>query len=262
MTAHVVVSDKRPRKAGRFLLLPFALIVALAAAVGGFIAYVLWPTWPGTPVALDAPALPITVAGVLFEVPPAAIRVAVQRHPGPHERIDLAFVWPALTPPPPDANSNVYQQHPDASVQDSKPAASATRGLLFVTIAPLGPVLPPVQRLRDIYPRYVEAAASAGADGLAILPFRAGTPYQSEDLVYVAEAPERFFARCTRQAGVVASSCIADRLIGDANITLRFPRDWLGDWRSVAAGFDRLLAQLTPVAGSQKSESEKAAINR
>ena len=52
---------------------------------------------------LDAPAIPITVANVLFDVPPAAIRAAVQRHPGPHERVDLAFIWPSLTPPQPDA---------------------------------------------------------------------------------------------------------------------------------------------------------------
>jgi hypothetical protein len=27
-------------------------------------------------------------------------------------------------------------------------------------------------------------------------------------------------------------------------VTLRFARDWLNDWRGVAAGFDRLMAQL------------------
>jgi hypothetical protein len=117
-------------------------------------------------------------------------------------------------------------------------------GRLFVTIAPLGTVLPPNERLRSIYPRYVEATASAGADGLAILPFRADSPYRGEDLVYVADAPERFFARCTRQAGIVAGNCIVDRSIGGAVVTLRFARDWLKDWRGVAAGFDRLMAGL------------------
>jgi hypothetical protein len=29
-------------------------------------------------------------------------------------------------------------------------------------------------------------------------------------------------------------------------MTIRFPRDWLSDWRNVAAGFDRLTAQLRP----------------
>ena len=234
--AHLAFPRNIARKRRGFLLPPFALLLALALFGGSFIAYVLWPTWPGAPVPLNAPTFPITIEGVLFEVPPGAIRAAVQRHPGPHDRIDLAFEWPSLTPPP------------DAVPQTQSPGAAEaaeTTGRLFVTIAPLGSVLPPNERLRSIYPHYVEAKASAGPDGLAILPFRADSPYRGEDLVYFADTPERFFARCTRQAGVVAGNCIVDRNIGGAVITLRFARDWLKDWRNVAAGFDRLMAQLS-----------------
>lgn len=234
--AQLTLPQNIARRRRGFLLPPFALLVGLALFGGSFIAYVLWPTWPGAPAPMNAPTLPITIEGVLFEVPPGAIRAAVQRHPGPHERIDLAFEWPSLTPPPPDGA-------PQAQPPEASESANAT-GRLFVTIAPLGPVLPPKERLRSIYPRYVQAAASAGADGLAILPFRADSPYRGEDLVYFAETPERFFARCTRKSGVVAGNCIVDRDIGSAVVTLRFARDWLNDWRGVAAGFDRLMAQL------------------
>jgi hypothetical protein len=78
------------------------------------------------------------------------------------------------------------------------------------------------------------------------LSFRAGTPYEGEDLVYSLDNPEQFFARCTRQAGAVAGSCISERALGGAQISIRIPRDWLTDWRNVAAGFDRLTAQLHP----------------
>ena len=111
---------------------------------------------------------------------------------------------------------------------------------------PMGAVLAPAERLRSIYPRYVEAQATAGPDGLAFLPFRAGTPYQGEDLVYLGEQPEQFFARCTRPNGPVRGTCIYERSLDAAEITLRFPREWLEDWRGLAAGFDRLLAQLHP----------------
>ena len=234
--AHLAVPQNIARKRGGFVLLPLALLLALALFAVTFVAYALWPTWPATPASLEAPTLPITIEGVLFEVPPAAIRAAVQRHPGPHERIDLAFLWPSLTPPPPD----------EALQKPSPGAAEPTEasGRLFVTIAPLGGVLPPNERLRSIYPRYVEATANTGADGLVVLPFRADSPYRGEDLVYVADAPERFFARCTRQAGIVAGNCIVDRSIGGAVVTLRFARDWLKDWREVAAGLDRLMAGL------------------
>jgi hypothetical protein len=168
----------------------------------------------------------------------------VQRHPGPHERIDLAFLWPSLTPPPADAKA---ANQPAVGLESDTAAAPADASeRLFVSIAALGAVLPPTERLRIIYPRYVEAQATAGSDGLAILPFRAGTPYEGEDLVYLAANPEQFFARCTRQAGAVPGTCIHERLLDAAEITLRFPHVWLGVWRDVDAGFDRLIAQLHP----------------
>ncbi len=56
----------------------------------------LWPRWPDAPVALDAPSLPIVVAGAVFNIEPAAIRMNVQRRPGTQERVDLAYLWPCL----------------------------------------------------------------------------------------------------------------------------------------------------------------------
>jgi hypothetical protein len=241
MTAHAVSRSKRRKRA--VFTLPFVLVVLLVAAATAFVSYVLWPTWPTTPTPIDAPAIPVTVAGVLFDVPPAAIRAAVQRHPGTHERIDLDFMWPSLLPPQPDDKMPAKPIDPDNIA-----AAAAERAgqRLFVTIAGLGAVLPPLERLRTIYPRYVAAEAKAGRDGLAILPFRADTPYDGEDLVYQGSEPEKFFARCTRAVRAVAGTCLYERAIDAAEMTLRFPRDWLVDWKSVADGFDRLIAQLHP----------------
>jgi hypothetical protein len=242
MTAHVLPQRKIRHSARGRLMLPFACLASLVLAAGITVSYMLWPTWPSAPVPLDAPAIPITVANVLFDVPPAAIRAAVQRHPGPHERVDLAFLWPSLTPPQPDVKA--ADQLAAENDGNAKPVDTAQR--LFVTIAGLGSVLPPADRLRTIYPRYIESQATAGPDGLAIVPFRAGTPYDGEDLVYVGTTPEQFFARCTRQVGTVRGTCLYERLIDTAEVTLRFPRTWLEDWRGVAAGADRLMAQLHP----------------
>lgn len=244
MTAHVLPQRNIRRTARGRLMLPFAGLAVLVLGAGIFVSFVLWPTWPSTPVPLNAPAMPITVANVLFDVPPAAIRAAVQRHPGPHERVDLAFLWPTLKPPQPDGKG---ADQPAAEIDGDAAAKSVdTTQRLFATIAGLGSVLPPAERLRTIYPRYIEAQASAGPDGLAIVPFRAGTPYDGEDLVYVGTTPEQFFARCTRQVGVVRGTCMYERQIDTAEVTLRFPRAWLEDWRGVAAGADRLMAQLHP----------------
>ncbi len=121
--------------------------------------YILWPSWPKSAVPLDAPAIPVTVAGALFNVPPAAIRAAVQRHPGAHERIDLVFLWPSLAPPA--ADGQVAAKTPVLDGSDAVPAPR-TDDRVFVTIAGLGAVLPPLVRLRTIYPRYIESQATAG----------------------------------------------------------------------------------------------------
>jgi hypothetical protein len=246
MTAHAIpkTTAKARRRHGAVLTWPFAFIVLVVAMAAAFVSYVLWPNWPSEPVAIDAPALPITIAGALFEIPPATIREGVQRHPGQHERVDLVFSWPALSPPPSGGGARAI---PPVTAENAIAAAGeAENDRLFVTIAGLGGVVAPLERLRTIYPRYVAAQANAGPDGLAILPFRGGTPYDGEDLVYVGNSPEQFFARCTRQIGAVRGTCISERALDSAQITIRFPRDWLNDWRSVAAGFDRLAAQLHP----------------
>jgi hypothetical protein len=243
MTAHVLPQRNSRHSARGRLMLPFACLASLVLAAGIVVSYMLWPTWPSAPVPLDAPAIPITVANVLFDVPPAAIRAAVQRHPGPHERVDLAFLWPSLTPPQPEVKAADQLVAENDSNAAPKPVDTQR---LFVTIAGLGSVLPPADRLRTIYPRYIESQATAGPDGLAIVPFRAGTPYDGEDLIYVGTTPEQFFARCTRQVGTVRGTCLYERLIDTAEVTLRFPRTWLEDWRGVAAGADRLMAQLHP----------------
>src|SRR3984885_3707556 len=109
MTAQTILRGKIRHKAGGLLMQPFIVFVALIVAAESFVFYALWPNWPSTPISLDAPSIPVTVAGVLFDVPPAAIRAAVQRHPGSHERIDLAFMWPGLTPPPAGMTATDHQ---------------------------------------------------------------------------------------------------------------------------------------------------------
>jgi hypothetical protein len=254
MAVQAVPSRRERRVTRRFLSSPLVGFGALLAASAGFITYVLWPTWPNAQVALDAPTLPITVGDMLFQVPPAAIRATVQRHAGPQERIDLAFLWPSLKAPQPDGEANGHSgaKAIDGNLADDetgsigKTESGGPRGRVFVTMTAMRSLLPPIERLNSIYPQYVEAKARAGADGLAILAFRTGTPYEGEDLIYVAGNPEQFFARCSRPNGALPGTCIHERAIGAADITLRFPRDWLDHWRDVAVSFDHLIAQLHP----------------
>jgi hypothetical protein len=222
-------------------MLPLAVFAAIVLLAFAYIGYVLWPRWPGPPVGPDAPALPITVAGVTFNVPPAAIRVPVQRRPGAHERVDLAFVWPSLATPDPNAK-------PPAPAPGTVPTPAQTLERVFVTIAAAGDTLDPADRILKIYPRYAVSEAEPGPGGLTVLAFREGTPYQGEDLIYDASAPG-FLVRCTRNGpGPTPGTCLYERRIDAADLVVRFPRDWLGDWRMVAGKLDRLIASLRPAA--------------
>jgi hypothetical protein len=242
MTARTVF-ELRLRHKARSPLMPLVLFFVMLFLTVSFVAYVLWPTWPSAATPPDSPSLPIVVAGVLFNVPPAAIRAPVQRQPGAHERIDLVFLWPSLTPPPTERITIADVSGPGDGDAPQTPREGGDR--LFVTIAGLGNVLPPAERLRSVYPRFFESQATPVNDGLAVLPFRSGTPYEGEDLIYSADEADRFSARCTRDGSrAVPATCIHERLLDAAEMTLRFPRVWLQDWRGVVAGFDRLTAQL------------------
>ena len=119
---------RRLPRPGNPLLLPLAVFAGAGFLALICIGYVLWPRWPGPPLHVDAPAIPITVAGVAFNVPPAAIRFPPQRRPGAHERIDLAFLWPSLAPP--DASTTQQRlPEPNALSPNAQPPER-----IFVTI--------------------------------------------------------------------------------------------------------------------------------
>jgi hypothetical protein len=246
-THHAPHARPRRKRGPRGLLwLPIAIFAAGVIAAGSWVTYVLWPRWPAADMAIDAPSLPVMVSGVNFNIPPAAIRNKVQRKPGTQERIDLVFLWPSLTPPDPAANAG--------------PAASAS-GIdrVFVTITGYGNTLPPLERFNSIYPRYLEASIATTQDGLTLRPFRDGTPYQGEDILYDDRNPGRFMVRCTRDgAGGAIGMCLFERRVEQADLTARFPRAWLSDWQSVSAGLDGLMKRLRGAQSWPSSSPDQA----
>src|SRR5947208_12407936 len=132
------------RRDGRHLLLPVIVLAAVAFGAFGYIGYVLWPARPGPRV--DAPPLPITIAGLAFNLPPAAIRVAAQRRPGAQPRVDLVFLWPSLEPPNPNAKE-------PAPLTDAEVETSGTAAREFMSIIVAGDTLPPADRALTLAPR-------------------------------------------------------------------------------------------------------------
>jgi hypothetical protein len=211
-------------------VLPIALATAVAAGAISLVAFLLWPTW-GTQSLSNPDRLPISTGGTLFNVPTAAVRMKIQRHTGPQERVDLSFNFPSLEPP--DPHKHVSADEVDDRMQPID--------RIFLSIAAHHDTLAPDMRVRTIYPRYLEQASTPLEDGLAMRAFREGTPYAGEDLFF-ASAPS-LTARCTRDAAT-PGMCLSERRIDGADLTFRFPRSWLAQWRDVAGAMDRLTAQL------------------
>jgi hypothetical protein len=212
-------------------LLPIALAGTLTLGAITLVAYLLWPTW-GVNGARGPERLPVSIGGTLFNVPVSAIRMKIQRHSGPQERIDLYFSYPSLEPPE-------APRHVSASEVDEEMAQPIDR--IFLSIAAHHDSLAPDMRVRSIYPRYLEDVSRPGPDGLTLRTFRDGTPYSGEDL-YFASTPA-LTARCTRDAAT-PGMCLSERRVDDADLTFRFPRSWLSQWRDVAAAMNRLALQL------------------
>ena len=226
----------KPKKRGASIGLVFALaaLVILIVIAAAFVALVLWPRWPAATLAPDTPALPITVGGVLFNVPPGAIRVALQRRPGAQERLDLAFLWPSLEPPDPNARPAPTENLPPID-------------RLFVTIEPQTSAMAPADRVRTIYPRYLADTQFDGPDGLKVISFKEGSPYQNEDLFFDPAVQPGFVTRCSRPgAAGTPGMCLYERRIDGADVTVRFPSEWLTGWRAVNEGIGKLMERLRP----------------
>jgi hypothetical protein len=227
-TAQHLARDSRRDPRGH--MVPIVLAGLFTAGAIALVAYLLWPTW-GAEASSNPARLPVSVGGALFNVPTMAVRMKIQRHSGPQERVDLSFAFPSLEAP--DAPKHVSVDTAEDAVQPID--------RIFLSISAHHDALAPEERLRTIYPRYLEQTLKSGQDGLTVRAFRDGTPYSNEDL-FLANTPG-LDARCTRDAPT-PGMCLSERRVEGADLTFRFPRSWLAQWRDVANAMDRLTVEL------------------
>lgn len=232
-TAQHLARDTRRDPRSHMILIMVAVVIAVGAIA--LVAYLLWPTWGARP-AGGPGRLPVSVGATLFNVPTSAIRRKIQRHSGPQERVDLNFLFPSLEAP--EAPKHVSAD----TIEDKMQPIDR----IFVSISAHHDALAPDMRVRTIYPRYLDQAATPINDGLTMRAFRDGSPYANEDLFFAA-APG-FNARCTRD-GLTPGMCLSERRADGADLTFRFPRSWLSQWRDVAVAMDRLTAQMRGARG-------------
>lgn len=158
-TAQHIARDTRKDPRSHVVLISVAAL-GTAGAIA-LVAYLLWPTWGADPASGPA-RLPLSVGGTLFNVPGSAIRMKIQRHSGPQERVDLSFTFPSLEPP--EAPKHVSADTVEEKMQPID--------RIFLSIAAHHDTLAPDTRVRTIYPRYLEKASTPIDDGLTMRAFR------------------------------------------------------------------------------------------
>jgi hypothetical protein len=228
-TAQHIARDTRKDPRGHMVLIVVAATLTLGAIA--LVAYLLWPTWRAG-AATGPERLPVSVGTTLFNVPTSAIRRKIQRHSGPQERVDLSFVFPSLEAP--EAPRHVFADMVEEGTQQPIDR-------IFLSIAAHHDTLAPDTRVRTIYPRYLDQTSTPIDDGLTMRAFRDGSPYANEDM-FSASSPA-LYARCTRD-GMTPGMCLAERRVDSADLTFRFPRSWLAQWRDVANAMERLTVQM------------------
>jgi len=228
-TTHTIARASRRHRPSH--LIPIVVASAIGVVAIALIAYLLWPTWSAD-ISSSPALLPVSVGGTLFNVPPQAIRMKIQRHSGPQERVDLNYVFPSLEVPEGPRHVSA-----DTVVEDSMQPIDR----IFLSISAHHDAMAPELRISTIYPRYLEQSASPAQDGLTMRAFRDGTPYSGEDLFF-ADSP-KLSTRCTRD-GPTPGMCLSERRIQGADLTFRFPRSWLAQWRDVADAMERLTTQI------------------
>lgn len=227
MTRDKTAPARPPHRRSHLKVVIASSVIGIAALCA--ISYLLWPTW--TAAGASGPdRLPISVGNTLFNVPAAALRMSVQRHTGPHDRIDLAFGYPSLAP-------GIEVHHVSVDTVDQAPQGV---DVMFLSVTAHGGTLAPEERARTIYPRYAENNG-ATEDGLTRRAFRDGSPYANEDL-FVAGGPQ-LVARCSRD-GQTPGICLSERRVDGADLTFRYPRAWLADWRTLAGAMQRIVDDL------------------
>ncbi|SFU79516.1 hypothetical protein SAMN02799631_02360 [Methylobacterium sp. 174MFSha1.1] len=194
----------------RRLILAAALGLAGSLALTGVVA-----AWLARPMAPAGPVVVSTLAARPLVLPAAWIVRPVAAAEATSERIDLAIPWTELT-------------------------GSALPGLMRVTATRAPETEAPLSPARR-YARFLTAEAQPLTDGLMRRRFRAGTPFEGEDLYLAQGEGSRFAVRCaTGRVPEPDAACLSEIRVGSVSLRLRFSADRLPSWSAGLAGLERL----------------------
>ncbi len=175
----------------------------------------------------DATLQEIVIGNDVLDLPANMIRFRKQRQSGVAGRVDIYLRWPDMQGYEPkfwaDFNS-----------------AEAEKRILFAAFEPRVDAYDMSGRYGPVYSRLTSGPGAKGPAGLTIQPFLTESEFVNEELVVGPEQAGKapFVARCLDAATSRnnRASCQRDVFVGKTlQLTYRFPREMLKDWREIDA---------------------------
>jgi len=171
----------------------------------------------------------VEIGGIRLVIPAAFLRASETVPPG---EAAVALAWPGLMP--------------------AGGTASGIMPAVFISLVRADDAIDPAERTMTLYARFFAAENWSNPGGLVMRRFRAGTPYQDEELYFAPPDGTAFSARCPRQGTVGAigtAGCLWLVRLRGLDIRVRFPPEILPDWQQLRAGIDGLLGEWIAAAG-------------
>jgi len=149
------------------------------------------------------------------------------RDGGRLDRLDVAAFFPDCAPA-----GDV------ADVNGASDLGERFEKLVFITIKPEDSNLDPADRPAKLYARFLESDEWSHPGGLLARAFQDGSPFEGQELYFVAPEGRDFAARCGRpdSARKTPNSCVYDFRLDGLDVELRFSAAILSEWRRLNAG--------------------------
>ena len=148
--------------------------------------------------------------------------------PAPEDdAVEIAAFYPGFLPA---AGTDDIDAHTDLDERRQR--------IVVLTLRPADPRLDPADRTARLYLRFLEANGWSHPGGLVSRAFLPGSPFEGDELFYVAPEGRAFAARCPKPDGrrKGADACVAALRSGDLDMDLRFSPNLLGEWQMLAEG--------------------------
>jgi hypothetical protein len=173
-----------------------------------------------------APTRQAFVGAARFTLPSGYFRPS-SRGGGRLDRLDLAAFFPDFT-----AAGGL------SDIDGKTDLDERYRRLVFITVRPADASLDPAERPTKLYARFFEPDQWSHPGGLVANAFQAGSPFEGQELYFVAPDGRAFAARCRRpdQMKETPNSCTYEFRSDELDIEMRFSAALLSEWDKLSAG--------------------------